>query len=95
MNFIQKTVVRMLEQIATDINPDILIWSGDNISHDVWKQNKFNQTKPTQILSTLIEHYFKNKNISVYPTIGNHECYPSDECDLNEIDKMFLFNNLS
>ena len=42
MNFIQKTVVRMLEQIATDINPDILIWSGDNISHDVWKQNKFN-----------------------------------------------------
>lgn len=52
-----------------DLKPDIILWTGDNISHDVWHQNITNQTKPTKYLTNLFKKHLKN--VPLYPIFGN------------------------
>lgn len=51
----------------------MVIWTGDNTAHDIWKQSQSYNLNFTTILSNI----FKNKlTIPVMPSLGNHESYP-------------------
>jgi len=46
----------------------MIIWTGDNIDHQVWDQFQFNQTYPTyNITQALIQAF---PNVAVYPMFG-------------------------
>ncbi|EAR82947.2 ser/thr phosphatase family protein (macronuclear) [Tetrahymena thermophila SB210] len=58
---------------------DMIVWTGDNTSHDVWHQDQKNQTLPQQKISELIEKHFPD--VPKFPIFGNHECFPADQYD--------------
>ena len=62
-------------------NPDFIIWTGDNVAHDVLK-SPFESAKSTLLITDYIkEHY---PEAIVYPIQGNHEFSPMNLQDLNE-----------
>ena len=71
---------RTLEQFAKwtkqNINPDYILWTGDNIVHDVWEQTKEKVINYTIVATDLLKEYF---DVPIYPMIGNHVCYPVNE----------------
>ena len=54
--------------------PDLILWTGDNIAHDIWQQSVDTNTKYTEILTNIFK--LKLPNIPVFPVLGNHEFYP-------------------
>jgi hypothetical protein len=65
--------------------PDIIIWTGDNPSHHLLSLNT--QESVYNITQVLVNQFNKiiksqnqnhTKNISIYPSIGNHEKFPND-----------------
>lgn len=52
---------------------DMIIWTGDNTAHDIWKQSQSYNLNFTTLLSELFK---KNLNVTVMPSLGNHESYP-------------------
>lgn len=69
-----RTLSNMINNISEELKPDIILWTGDNGSHDVW-----NLAEDTAAIATRIvgEELFKNltskNNVPLYPAIGNHE----------------------
>lgn len=59
---------------------DMILWTGDNIAHDIWKQTFDNQTTPTRVVANLIKSIF-GTDIVMVGSIGNHECFPVNEYD--------------
>ena len=58
-----------LEQVKNkDI--DMIIWTGDNTAHDIWKQSEAYNLNHTTIISNRFKDVFPG--IPVLPTIGNH-----------------------
>ena len=73
---------------AYEIKPDFIIWTGDNAPHDTWKTKKVGQDdtyQVTEIIRDSLDKKFHYK-IPIYPILGNHEIYPNDEFNENEID---------
>ena len=64
-------------QAAYDLNPDFLIWTGDNAQHDAWNSTQEEAYFATRTIKKEIDEVFK-KSIPIYPVIGNHEVYPND-----------------
>ena len=64
-------------QAAYDLNPDFLIWTGDNAQHDAWNSTQEEAYFATRTIKKEIDEVFKN-SIPIYPVIGNHEVYPND-----------------
>ena len=64
-------------QAAYDLNPDFLIWTGDNAQHDAWNSTQEEAYFATSTIKKEIDEVFKN-SIPIYPVIGNHEVYPND-----------------
>jgi len=68
-----------MQFIADNFEIDMIMWTGDNIAHDIWNQNVGNQTKNTYEATQSVLKYFPNA--SIYPMFGNHEPYPADQFD--------------
>ncbi|KYQ91360.1 sphingomyelinase [Tieghemostelium lacteum] len=73
------TVEAIFQHLSTlEDQLDFIIWTGDNPPHNVWDPNsKSNQIAATQTLSALVLKSFPST--PVFPSIGNHESFPSDE----------------
>ena len=70
--------LKSFAQAAKELEPDFIIWTGDNPEHN----NAYNSSQEdvyytTQTIKDTIEEAFGH-NITVYPVIGNHEVYPND-----------------
>ena len=68
----------MLEYIATEIKPDILIWTGDNSPHNTYEITLEEVTNYTIAVTEMIQTALKDTNITVLPIQGNHDTYPVD-----------------
>jgi sphingomyelin phosphodiesterase len=68
----------MLQYVARHFEVDYLIWTGDNIAHDIFYQSGFNLTEQTFVITQAINKYLspKNPNMMVFPIQGNHEGSP-------------------
>ncbi len=64
-------------QAAYDLNPDFIIWTGDNAEHNNWNRTQEDVYTATQAIKNSIDEIFQHK-IPIYPVIGNHEVYPND-----------------
>lgn len=53
--------------------PDIIIWTGDNVAHDV-ETTPYAAVKPTILITEFIKTNFPNA--VVFPIQGNHEFSP-------------------
>lgn len=71
----------------------MILWTGDNISHDIWHQNVENQTVNTYDATEDILKYFPNTFI--YPMFGNHEAYPCDQFDMVDNTTSWLISRLA
>ncbi|KAF2069133.1 hypothetical protein CYY_009549 [Polysphondylium violaceum] len=72
------TVEAIFEHLATLTDQlDFIVWTGDNPPHNVWEQSQSDQELATRTLSQAIAKTFPNT--LVFPAVGNHETYPSDQ----------------
>ena len=78
-------------QAAYELNPDFIIWTGDNAEHDSWNSTQEEAFSATRTIKNAIDEVFQHK-IPIYPVIGNHEVYPND---LWESSKENIFKNLA
>ena len=62
---------------AKALNPDIILWLGDTSPHDLWNYRPDLQNRDVRMVAEAIRE--KMEGVSVYPAIGNHECFPSDQ----------------
>ena len=61
--------------------PDLagLLWTGDNIQHNIWAQTTADSVWNTQQLSEMIKAHFPN--LPIFPVLGNHEPIPVNVYD--------------
>ena len=78
-------------QAAYELQPDFIIWTGDNTEHDNWNSTQEEVYEATSTIKEAIDEVFAN-SIPVYPVIGNHENYPND---LWESGNEQIFENLA
>lgn len=70
----ERTIENMINYIATEIKPDLVLWTGDNGSHDVWSLGEDTAAVATRIVGNILHKGLTAKNnIPLYPSIGNHE----------------------
>ena len=54
--------------------PELVLWTGDNVKHDIWNQTNEKNARATEIvLDFMREHW---PSLPVFLTTGNHEFYP-------------------
>ena len=63
---------------AKELNPDYIMFTGDNIAHSVWKVIQSEVIKATKMQIEAIQDEF-GLDTPIYPAIGNHEKAPVDE----------------
>ena len=63
---------------AKELEPDFILFTGDNIAHNVWEDTQEDVVYYTRTIIDSIERNF-GKDTPIYPAIGNHEKAPVDE----------------
>lgn len=59
-----------------DPQPDFVIYTGDNPTHDIWEKTLQGQTESSRFLVDFLSKNLPNQTI--YPAIGNHETFPDN-----------------
>ena len=70
--------VKAFASKAKELNPDYIMFTGDNIAHIVWTVTLSEILKATKIQIEAIQNEF-GLNTPIYPAIGNHENAPCDQ----------------
>jgi len=69
----------------------MVLWTGDNPPHDIWMQSREYNLNMTKTLIDMISTQLPN--ISVYPALGNHESWGTDQYHVPEYN--WLNSNFS
>jgi len=88
-----RTFEQFMQFASKNLKVDMIVWTGDNIAHDIWHQSVEHQTDNTYALTQEIMKYFPNT--TVYPMFGNHESYPADEFDTTGNESNWLLERLT
>lgn len=67
--------------------PDFIVWTGDNVAHDVLK-SAFESAESTLLITQYVKENYPNA--IVYPIQGNHEFSPMNLQDLSEENNMVI-----
>jgi len=70
--------VKAFASKAKELNPDYIMFTGDNIAHSVWKVTQEEVIRATKMQIEAIQNEF-GLDTPIYPAIGNHEKAPVDE----------------
>ncbi len=62
-----------------ELNPDVVLWLGDNPGHNTYEQRRETQTKPVNYIADRLRKEFKGK---VYAIAGNHDSLPDGQFDV-------------
>ena len=54
--------------VSSNFNFSFILWTGDNIDHEVWAQSQATQLDPTKNATSYLEQFFPNTTI--YPMFG-------------------------
>lgn len=87
----RRTVDFILQEVK-NMNPDMVIYTGDNSPHPFWEETQEIQLNYTYYLGRMMTETLRG--IAFYPTIGNHETYPANFYDptnqnVVEVNKAF------
>lgn len=85
--------LRLIETFADkayELQPDIIIWTGDNSPHNNLGGSIQENYDVTVAIRDLINERF-NHSVTVYPVLGNHEPFPPDKLtdDIEEIYQQY------
>ena len=66
----------MLDHVTSPENlPDMVFWTGDNASHNVWANTADETVLYTATVSTMMNDAFAGKNVTIMPIQGNHDTW--------------------
>jgi len=89
----RRTFDQFMKFVSTRFDIDMILWTGDNIQHNIWEQKKETQLDNTIDLTEDILNYFPDTY--VYPMFGNHEAYPCDQFDTNGDESSWITSRLA
>ena len=69
------TYQSMLDYMVEEIDPDFVLWTGDNSAHDIWENTSEQEIAYTIKVSDMLRETTKDREIQVYPSIGNHDVW--------------------
>ena len=78
---------------AYELNPDFIIWTGDNSPHNSKGSTQEDNYNATNYVKTKLYEKFGN-SIPIYPALGNHEIYPADLYIGNEENFLETYANI-
>lgn len=90
----QQTFVSLMDFVASDIQPDLLFWTGDNSSHNIWSNTVEEVTSYTESVTNMIKDAVKDTDITVVPIHGNHDTWPVDEQDFATPNSNYSINHI-
>lgn len=68
--------------------PDLVLWTGDNVAHDIWNQTIHKNTEATIIITDFIKSHWPE--MPIFVSAGNHEFYPVNVEGFSESDQPIL-----
>ena len=77
------TLQQGLDFIAENIDPELMVWTGDTVDHTIWRQSQQKDIYATVWAVQEMKKRFNNSKLTVYPIDGNHECFPVNTFDYN------------
>jgi len=83
-----------MEHVASVQKPDLIFWTGDNSSHNIWSNTAEEVTDYTLTVTDIIKNAIKDSDITVVPIHGNHDTWPVDEQDFSAPNSNFSINRI-
>ena len=80
--------VKAFASKAKELNPDYIMFTGDNVAHNVWTVTQDEVIKATKMQIEAIQEKF-GLDTPIYPAIGNHEKAPVDEFHGDETELLY------
>jgi len=68
-------------------NPDMILWLGDNMPHNMADQKRETQLDSFKYMANLLKGKYKGK---VYAVLGNHDGYPEGQFDIHAMSDNWL-----
>jgi len=68
------TAEKQVEWLAENLEPDLILWTGDSSSHDLYNMGEKDVRETISTLSDLLYSYFPTTPI--IPSLGNHDFHP-------------------
>ena len=62
-----KTFQSMLDYVSSEIDLDMIFWTGDNAAHDIWSNTAAETVNYTVTVSKMIKEAFNEKDVAVFP----------------------------
>ena len=90
-----KTFANMLDFIVNEVKPDVIFWTGDNSSHDTWKNTVEQVTEYTKTVTNMVKEAIEGTDITVIPIHGNHDTWPVDTQDFSTPNSNYAINHIS
>ena len=78
-----KTFQSLMDFVVSDVQPDIIFWTGDNSSHNIWSNTLDEVLNYTDTVTEMIKTAIGDAPINVIPIHGNHDTWPVDEEDFS------------
>lgn len=73
-----------LKSFPESEKPDLILWTGDNTPHDVWKQSVVKNALYTVKMTEFLEEHLPE--IPVISALGNHEFFPVNVMEIDSTD---------
>ena len=70
-----RTYQSMLDDMVTNNLPDVIFWTGDNTSHEVWDNTADETVGYTVAVTQLLKQAIQGKDVAVFPIQGNHDTW--------------------
>ena len=70
-----KTYQSMLDHMVSENLPDLVFWTGDNASHNVWNNTADETVLYTVTVTQMMQKALEGKNVTVLPIQGNHDTW--------------------
>ena len=72
----EKVIRSFLKFVKSDIQPQLLFWTGDNAPHDIWRNTEEEAIASTANITKMMNEELAGMDTSYYPIQGNHDTWP-------------------
>ena len=83
-----------MDFVVSDIKPDMLFWTGDNSSHNVWSNTEVEITRYTEAVTNIIKDSTVGADITIVPILGNHDTWPVNVQDFSKPNSNYPINQM-
>ncbi len=92
-----RTVESALNFVGTNVNPDMVLWLGDNVYGSAYNVTQESETEVLIETTGMVKRAlsFSGRKIPVFPVLGNHEGFPVDTFNVNKLQKEQWLLNLT